>query len=166
MTRALRPAEPLALGAPLEFLRRLWQVNHAIERVSSHMVRTLGVTAQQRIVLRILGRCPGTTAGRLASELHLDPGTISNTLGNLVRRGLVARRPDPTDGRSSSLRLTVAGRSLVRPAAGTVEGAVLALLRATPRARLAAADAALAHLVGLLDARAAPRPPVRSRRRR
>ena len=68
------------LGPELDFLRRLWRLSHALERVSSRMKRRLGVTAQQRMILRCVGKYPGLPAGQLAELLHLDPGTISASL--------------------------------------------------------------------------------------
>jgi DNA-binding MarR family transcriptional regulator len=51
-------------------------------------------------------RRPGT----LAELAHADPSTISRQVAELVRRGLVRREPDPSDGRASLLAITDAGR--------------------------------------------------------
>jgi DNA-binding MarR family transcriptional regulator len=112
------------LGPALEFLERLWALNHALERLSGEMTSSLGITAQQRLVIRCLGRYPGIPAGQLAALLHLDKGTISATVRRLASKGLVERRKDPVDGRRTSLGLTSKGRSLDRSTPGTVEHAV------------------------------------------
>lgn len=119
------------LGPTLEFLQKLWKLNHALESVSSHMASQIGITAQQRLVIRCLGRYPGLTAGGLASVLHLDPGTISATLRRLVAKGLVQRRQDPRDKRRAELGLTAKGRTFDQATSGTVENAVERLLKAT-----------------------------------
>ena len=62
-----------ALEPTLAFLQRLWRLNHAIERLSMRMDRSLGVTTQQRLLLRCIGRTPNATAGQLAKLLHVDP---------------------------------------------------------------------------------------------
>jgi DNA-binding MarR family transcriptional regulator len=54
---------------------------------------------------------------RLASELGLTPGTVSVRLDRLVRRGLVQRDGDPSDGRGALVTLTKAGRELFEAAA-------------------------------------------------
>jgi DNA-binding MarR family transcriptional regulator len=116
------------LGPALEFLQRLWALNHALEMLSNSMAVRLGVTAQQRLVIRCLGKYPGLSAGQLASLLHLDPGTISAALRRLETRKLVARKRDPDDHRRVFLSLTKKGCALDRGAPGTVENAVEHLL--------------------------------------
>lgn len=123
--------EVSSLGPALEFLRTLWQVNHALERLSSRMRRELGVTAQQRLVLKVVGRAPGLTPSELAEVLHLDPGTVSSALRRLERKTLLARRPDLADRRRATLSLTKGGRTLDRPTSVTVEAAVKELFRHT-----------------------------------
>lgn len=59
-------ANAYPLGPALDFMRKVSALNHALERVSSHMERTLGVTAPQRLILRCVGKYPGITAGQLA----------------------------------------------------------------------------------------------------
>lgn len=139
------------LGPALDFMQRIWQLNHAIERLSLTMERRLGVTAQQRLVVRALGKFPGITAGHLARVLHLDPGTVSAALNRLDEKGLVDRRRNPRDRRRSSLALTSKGRALDLPATGTVEAAVERLLAGASRADLLVAEALLARLVALLE---------------
>jgi MarR family transcriptional regulator, organic hydroperoxide resistance regulator len=138
------------LGPPLDFLRRLWQLNRALEKVSSHMERTLGVTAQQRLVLRCVGKYPGMTAGQLAALLHVDPGTVSASLSRLEGKGLLERRRAPQDRRRASLGLTSKGRALDRAAQGTVEHAVERLLEIVPTAELDAMVGVIQQLTNLL----------------
>jgi DNA-binding MarR family transcriptional regulator len=46
----------------------------------------------------------------LAEAVHSDPSTVSRQVAHLVRSGLVARHPDPRDGRAALLTATEAGR--------------------------------------------------------
>ena len=141
-------------GGALDFLQRLWRLNHALERLSLAMAARIGVTAQQRFVIRCVGRFRGLTAGQLATILHVDPGTISTTLGRLGDKGLVARRRDPLDGRRVTVTLTAAGRALDRPAAGTVEDAARALLVEVTTAEANVAVSTIDALARLLEERA------------
>jgi DNA-binding MarR family transcriptional regulator len=50
--------------------------------------------------------------GALAELCHADPSTISRQVAELVRRELVRREPDPSDGRASLLAITDAGREV------------------------------------------------------
>ena len=116
------------LGPPLEFLERVWALNHFLERVSARMDRVLGVTARQRLVVRCVGKFPGMTAGQLATTLRVDPGTGSASLKRLEEKGVIERRRDPRDKRRVTLGLTAKGRALDQPTANTVEHAVDRLL--------------------------------------
>lgn len=120
---------PIRLEPALDFLQHLWQLNHAMERTSARMEDELGVTAQQRLLIRVLGARSGMTAAELAAVLHLDPATISVSLKRLEARGLLKRRRDPADRRRSGLSLTPKGRSLTRASPLTVEAAVKRTLR-------------------------------------
>jgi DNA-binding MarR family transcriptional regulator len=150
MTKQADSTASYPLGPALDFLQRLWQLNHALEKVSSSMEKRLGVTAQQRLILRCVGKYPGMTAGHLASLLHVDPGTVSASLSRLEIKGLLERRRDPRDKRRASLGLTAKGRALDRPAAGTVEGAVERLLEGARADQLAAMVKFVDQLTGLL----------------
>ena len=50
--------------------------------------------------------------GTLAELCHADPSTVSRQVAELVRRELVRREPDPSDGRASLLAITDAGREV------------------------------------------------------
>lgn len=145
------PSPPLTLGPALDFLERLWRLNHATERLSARMERRLGITAQQRFVIRCVGAYPGITAGQLATLLHLDRGTISATLRRLETKGLLERRRDPADNRKVVLGLTSKGRALDVPTAGTVEQAVDRMLAATSKEAVVVVGEILARLTAELE---------------
>ncbi len=134
------------LPPALEFLQQLWHVNHALERLSSRMERSIGVTGQQRLVVRCVGRNPGMLAGQLAQVLHLDRGTVSATVKRLEAKKLITRRSDPRDGRRVSLRLTKKGQALDRPRKGTAEHAVEAMIRSQPSSQIGATREVLLEL--------------------
>lgn len=66
------------------------------------------------LALRTLDRLGPIHTNVLARTLHLDASTVTRQVTALERSGFVARRPDPTDGRSSSLVLTADGRRTMR----------------------------------------------------
>ena len=121
------PADSLPLDDALEFLRVLWGVEEALRDRSRRMVRSLGVTGPQRLVLRVVGKFPGISAGELAEALRLHPSTITGILQRLGKRRLLKRTPDPKDARRVLLRLTTGGEEIAAERSGTVEEAVLRL---------------------------------------
>lgn len=147
------------LGEGLTFMRLLWGVNHALEASSKRMDAAIGVTGPQRLVIRIVGRFPGISAGRLARLMHVHPSTLTGILGRLVTRGLVRRDPDPNDARRALFGLTVRGRELDALRSGTVEAKVRATLTRFPDARVAATQAVLAAITEALgEPAASPKP--------
>lgn len=148
----IRPEEPqYSLGRALEFLQRLWRVNHAMQRVSNRMSRDLGLTGPQRLVIRAVGKRPWLTASTLASMLHLDRGTISAALNRLEDKALIDRRADPLDGRIVTVGLTAQGQRLDRPTEHTIESAVEHLLRSVPASDRKAAERVLTALAEALE---------------
>ncbi len=114
----------LKLGPVLDFLRLLWAVDHALQSGSKRMEISLGVTGPQRLVLRIVGRFPGISAGEVAQILHVHPSTLTGVLRRLQTRALLQRRADPNDARRALFTLSAKGRKLDSLQTGTVEAAV------------------------------------------
>ena len=149
MTRPRETSYPL--GRELEFLERIWRINHAMQRVSSRMARELGLTGPQRLIIRCVGKYPGLTASQLAAMLHLDRGTVSAALNRLEDKGWLERRGDPVDGRRVSLGLTAVGRELDRPTAHTIEAAVQQLLQTANKTDVEATTRVLDALAEALE---------------
>ena len=64
------------------------------------------------------------TMGQLGSVAAVSRTRVSRVVDELVRAGLVARQPNPDDGRSAFAALTPAGRAALRKAAPTYVAAV------------------------------------------
>lgn len=147
MTRhAEKPLEPA-----LAFLRELWALNHALESTSRRMHDAMGITAQQRMLLRFIGKYPGQTGSALAALLHVEKSTLSQSLKTLEGRRLVTTKRDAADGRKTLVALTAAGRRFDRPQIGTVERAVERTLAAATSRDVAAVRRFLQRLVAELE---------------
>ena len=116
--------------------------------------------AEARVLYELAQRAR-PTASELGQALGLDAGYLSRILAGFESRGLVGRRPSPSDGRRSLLRLTAKGhrafasldrRSQVETAA------LLAPLTADEQGRLVGALRTVERLLG--GARAAGNPYV------
>ena len=135
-----------ALGTALDFMRLLWAMDHHLQRRSKRMEVELGVTGLQRIVIRLIGRFPEVTAGRLAELVHVHPSTITGVLKRVVERGFVARSRDAVDARVAHFSLTAEGDRVDGSQAGTVEAAVRRALARIPADKVDAARDVLATL--------------------
>jgi DNA-binding MarR family transcriptional regulator len=78
----------------------------AMHRQTNAALAGGGVTADQFVVLAVLADEDGITQQTLARRTSSDPNTIGAMLALLEKRGLLARRPHPTDGRARSVVLT------------------------------------------------------------
>lgn len=127
------------MGEVLELMRLLWALDHGLQSTSKRMAVTLGITGPQRLVIRIVGRFTGISAGELADILCLHPSTLTGILQRLERRGILIRKRDPDDGRRTILSLTARGLGHDAVHAGTVEAAVRSALSKVSRRKIALA---------------------------
>ena len=149
--KAMTPAD--SLEPTLSFMRTVWALNHAVEVTSKQMESEVGLTIQQRMIVRFIGKYPGLTAGKMASLLMVHKATVSAALKRLEGRRLVRRVRDPEDQRRATLTLTAKGRALDVPATGTVESAAEHLLRVSTPRDLVAAQRVMHALVDALEQR-------------
>lgn len=121
---------------------------HGLDVRSKRMARTIGVTGPQRLVLRIIGRHPDSTAGEIAAILEIHASTLSGILSRLESAGMIVRQVDPADRRRARFSLSPGGERVDLARKGTVEAAVKrALAKASPEAA-----AGWAEVLGLLVA--------------
>ena len=146
MSDAMFPLDPV-----LDFLRLLWSIEHGLQRKSKRMEGEIGITGPQRLVLRIVGRFPGLSAGELAYIVRLHPSTITGILQRLVASGLLARERDPQDSRRARLRLKPRAVKYVRIAPGTVEQSVRQALNRVGAPNVRAARKVLAEVARRLN---------------
>ena len=120
------------LGPVLEFMKQLWAVDHGLQTISKRLESQHGITGPQRLVVRIVGRTPGISAGALAQILRMHPSTLTGILRRLETRGVITRKSDPNDARRALFMLTARGRKVDLLKTGTVESAVRRVLAKQP----------------------------------
>lgn len=67
-------------------------------------------------VLSLIRHNPGITSRQLCAALNILPPNLVVILKQFEKRGLIARKPHPTDGRAIGLSLTEKGDTLVAAA--------------------------------------------------
>jgi MarR family transcriptional regulator, transcriptional regulator for hemolysin len=75
--------------------------------------RMQGMTRAQWIILAWLNRQPGLSQNEMASILEVEPISVGRLIDRLEARGLVERRPDPTDRRVRRLHLMPAANPVI-----------------------------------------------------
>jgi DNA-binding MarR family transcriptional regulator len=72
------------------------------------------LSVAQMSALSQLDRAGSTTPGELAKVEQITPQAVGAILAALEEAGLVARRPDPSDGRRVVMSVTDTGREVLR----------------------------------------------------
>jgi DNA-binding MarR family transcriptional regulator len=108
-----------ATASPVETLAE--ELSHELGRHSrllhamrSHMASwtPAGLDWSAFALLMSLVKFGPSRQGELADLSLLDPSTVSRHVGQLVRAGLVERRPDPADGRAVQLVASATGHEM------------------------------------------------------
>ncbi len=70
-------------------------------------------------VLTLIAHNPGITSRQLCAALDILPPNLVGMIKSLDKRGLIERRPHPTDRRAQGLHLSPAGKKLQKSAQAT-----------------------------------------------
>jgi DNA-binding MarR family transcriptional regulator len=97
-----------------------------VPRFDRELQETHGIPLTWYDVLLELNSAPERrlTMGQLGAVAAVSRTRVSRVVDELVRAGLVAREPNPDDGRSAYAALTPSGRAALRKAAPTYVAAV------------------------------------------
>lgn len=116
-------------ASAMQSVRRIVRALHAD---SASAERTHGVTGAQLFVLRQLTGADARSMSELAARTSTTASTVSEVVSRLVERGLVARRPSPSDRRRASVALTPAGARVVAEARQPVAERFVAAFHTLP----------------------------------
>lgn len=98
------------VGTQLSFA--LYSAANRVARLHKPILKPLGLTfPQYLVILELLGKSP-LLVGALGSRLDMDTGTITPLLKRLDAAGLVTRTRDPADERRVMVDLTPRARAL------------------------------------------------------
>ncbi|MGW7445836.1 MarR family winged helix-turn-helix transcriptional regulator [Kitasatospora sp. NPDC054795] len=99
--------------APPSLLYSVKQVELVTRARLDELLKPAGVTALQYTALTVLERRDGMSSAELARNSFVRPQSMSDLVGALERRGLIARSPDPASRRRHVISLTEEGRTLL-----------------------------------------------------
>lgn len=85
-----------------------------MDAVRARFAGLMGVTPPQYTILvtvaQMEGALGGATVRTVADHMHVSGAFVTAETGKLATRGLIAKRPNPSDGRSVLITLTPKGR--------------------------------------------------------
>lgn len=136
---------------PLDVANRLRPVLLQLNRYLRREVRSLGVTASQAAFLAAIHGHPGIGVGELAAREAMSAPAVSGHLDKLEAAGLIAReRASEGDRRRVGLRVTEAGEEVLIEVRSRRTAWLVSRLRDLSDSELAAIDAAVEPMRGLL----------------
>lgn len=86
--------------------------NLVSERIARSYEALFGLKIPEWRLIAVIAERAGTTQQEIGARTRMDKVTVSRAAVALFERGLIARAPNPADGRSHLLTLTPAGRTL------------------------------------------------------
>lgn len=108
---------------------------------SQPLARRFSLATREWRIVAVLGEGPPVSSAELARRIGAGERRTSRVVANLVRRGLVDRKPEAFDARRTLVELSRKGRALYRravPHALAQERALLSALTPVERRTLAA----------------------------
>lgn len=90
-------------------------------RLADRRLEPFGLSSGHLPVLTALIENEAMSQRALTEHAAIEQPTMAATLARMERDGIIERRPDPNDGRSSLFSLTVATRKKVGPIQAAVE---------------------------------------------
>lgn len=113
-----RIGEPRAMAAVTSIMR----VQQILQQAVDGALRPHGLTfaRYEALVLLRFARAGALPMRIMGERLQLHPTSITNIVDRLQASDLVVRRPHPTDGRTTLVEITGAGRELCAAATASV----------------------------------------------
>lgn len=102
-----------SIAAPPSAATELRESMMAVTRQMRRHRPDHGLTLSQMELLGEVSRADVTTPAELAARLHVRVQSLTDSINELVGRGLIARRPDEADRRRQLIEITDAGTALL-----------------------------------------------------
>ena len=114
----------------------LYSANHAMNRVYTPVLKELGLTYPQYLVMVALWQDDGQLVGELGRKMLLESSTLTPLVKRLEKLGYVCRQRDAGDERKVRVTLTTDGHAL-RERAACVPGQIPEAIGMAPEEILA-----------------------------
>lgn len=151
MARPFVTTERSVSDSVLIALRKIIQ---AIDMNSKKLVKRVGLTGPQLVILQEIARCGEVTAGDIARAVSVSQATVTGILDRMEKRGLLARQRSDSDKRRIMVNITGAGRQLLAEAPPLMQEAFVERFSNLQEWEQTMILSALQHLVSIMDAKA------------
>ena len=110
----MKLAQILDVNPTPEAYRVSFLTNRYVTPLNKELAAHYGLVWQEWVIVFCLAQSAGLAAKDISDATGRPQNTISDGVRKLLRRGLVRRKPNSSDGRSMLLSLTPKGRGLYR----------------------------------------------------
>jgi DNA-binding MarR family transcriptional regulator len=132
----------------------LRKIIQAIDMNSRKLVKRVGLTGPQLVILQEISSLGEVTAGEIARAVSLSQATVTGILERMEKRGLLARQRSDSDKRRIMVRITDSGKRILEEAPPLMQEAFIERFENLQDWEQTMILSALQRLVTLMDARA------------
>lgn len=133
-------------------LMELRKIIQAIDRNSKSLLRRVGLTMPQLIILQYVHSQTEVSVGRIAKNNHLGDATVTGILERLEKRGLLLKRKSRRDRRSVLISITEQGVALLQRAPPVMQEGFVDRFNELPKWNQAMIHSAVQQLVHIMNA--------------
>ena len=130
----------------------LRKIIQAIDRNSKSLVRRVGLTMPQLVIMRNICGLEEVSVGVIAKTVHLSDATVTGILERLEKRGYLIRRKSNSDRRRVLVKLTDLGVDLLKKAPPLMQEGFVQAYNALPAWNQTMIYSSLQQLAGIMNA--------------
>ena len=131
----------------------LRKIIQAVEMNSKKLVKRVGLTGPQLVILQEIARAGDVTAGEIARAVSLSQATVTGILERMENRGLLARERSASDKRRIMVRITESGSKVLNDAPPLMQEAFVERFAGLQEWEQTMILSALQRLVSIMDAK-------------
>jgi DNA-binding MarR family transcriptional regulator len=132
----------------------LRKIIQAIDTNSKKLVKRVGLTGPQLVILQEISNLGEVTAGEIAQAVSLSQATVTGILERMEKRGLLARRRSDRDKRRIMVRITQNGQQVLEEAPPLMQEAFVERFSSLQEWEQTMILSGLQRLVSIMDAKA------------
>jgi DNA-binding MarR family transcriptional regulator len=134
-------------------LAALRKIIRSIELNSRSLVKRVGLTGPQLIILKEVSRMNASSIGEVARTISLSQATVTGIVERLEKRNLLRRRRSDVDRRKVMVEITQEGETLLQDAPPLMQEAFVDRFSRLPEWEQSMVLSALQLLVQVMDAK-------------
>jgi DNA-binding MarR family transcriptional regulator len=143
-----------------DVLISLRKIIQSIDLHSCFLVKQVGLTGPQLIILQEVSKSGEMPIGKLAKTISLSQATVTGILDRLEKRGLISRQRSENDRRQVLVQVTQAGKALLNNAPPLMQESFVEAFNQIQDWEQAMILSSLQRLVSMLDAKEIKAAPI------